>query len=106
MLILAHIFAMLVSYGTVIAFTPIFSQTRQLNFSGRLVPSSLGIAFILVTTLGWLIWPPNLSGEPTLLPVIVLLCFCLFGLMDDLLGNSDHKGFSGHIAATVNLQLT
>ena len=106
-MLMVQLFAvMAVSYWLVPALTPIFTSARQKNYTGRLVPTGLGLAFVFSASGAWLLWPPLTQGQPSALPVAILLGFALFGLVDDILGSGQHRGFRGHLQAALGGKVT
>jgi len=81
-----------VTYVLVPLVRPIFSIKLMQNHRGSLVPTALGLTFVFPTVLLIIIRGDNVSQ----LFSLVLLVFCLLGLVDDLLGDGNQKGFRGH----------
>jgi UDP-N-acetylmuramyl pentapeptide phosphotransferase/UDP-N-acetylglucosamine-1-phosphate transferase len=102
----ALLVVMAASFGLVPAATPIFARAQQKNYTGRYVPTGLGLPFVLLTACAWLIAPPSIHGVPSSSPVVILLGFSLLGLVDDLLGTREHRGYKGHFRALMGGKLT
>lgn len=85
-------FLIVVTYVLVPLLRPIFGTQLRQNHRGNLVPTALGLIFVFPTVLLL-----TISGEQvSQLFSVVLLVFCLLGLVDDLLGDGTQKGFKGH----------
>ena len=91
---------------------PVFERT---NFRGRSLPTAAGVVVVLVVvlldaavavlvTLGW---DPPLAAVPGLrLATMAALGFGLLGLFDDLGGEGQSGGFTGHLKALAAGRLT
>lgn len=99
MLIVTLLIPMAASFVLVPVLTPIFAPGGQKNYTGRPIPTGMGLAFALAAAGTWL-------ALSLALPVIVLLGFALLGLVDDLLGSRTHRGYRGHFRAWLGGQPT
>ncbi len=80
------------------------------NYAGRELPTSAGLiaapVLLLVYTVTVLSWKPaRLPRTPVALLVLVL-GFTMLGLLDDLLGGSEDRGFKGHFKALARGRIT
>ncbi|HEX2951248.1 MAG TPA: glycosyltransferase family 2 protein [Armatimonadota bacterium] len=91
--------------------------SRKRNFRQRFIPALGGIALIPVSLLAlhgerehvFRLFSPTsgwLQREFTVLVIISLFCWTVLGLLDDVKGNADSKGFRGHITALMHGKLT
>ncbi|MHB0975663.1 MAG: hypothetical protein ACYC1U_00540 [Candidatus Aquicultorales bacterium] len=77
-----------------------FRGRPLVSFSGLLIPISLGAAYVFLGVLS----PTAASAS---LPILALvLGAALFGLIDDLLGTDEQKGFKGHFKSLLEGRLT
>lgn len=78
------------------------------NYRGQMIPTGLGLVLLLavlgglggLSLLGWL------AKERFFLAAFWLTLVSLAGLVDDVAGNEDSRGFRGHFAALFRGQLT
>lgn len=100
------------------ALEPVFAQDtlQRTNVHGRPVPTAGGVVIVLVTVLvvavveaetalgpGW----TDETREALLgVTLVVVLGFGLLGMVDDLLGGADARGFRGHLGALAHGRLT
>lgn len=84
------------TFLTVPALLPLYERQKVKNYRGELVPTGLGLAFILPAVLVIMVGSTAASEE--LLGVVLLLFFALLGAIDDALGDHSQKGFRGHLA--------
>ncbi len=95
---------------------PVFSAdvfVRQ-NYRGRKLPTAVGLVIALAVVaveglralgskaLGDASWP----GSPRLAVLVLVITLALLGLLDDLAGDGDQRGFRGHVRALVTGRLT
>jgi len=97
---------MAASFGLVSALTPIFALHSKKNYTGRLAPTGLGLSFVLPTAGVWLAAPPTAAGVPGLILPFLLVWFALLGLVDDLAGDGQYRGYRGHLRALLRGQLS
>jgi hypothetical protein len=92
------------------------------NYSGREIPTAAGLVFFpayllvfFIAVVYYNIFPVSMIGgaSPSLVPLdfafrLVLLVsgFCMLGLLDDVLGDRDTRGFAGHFAELFRGHLT
>jgi len=97
---------------------PVLGQPAlaRTNVRGRPVPTAGGVVIPLALLPLWAVasidlvldrepWSPQLT-DGLLATVSVVLAFGLLGLVDDLLGGGDARGFAGHLAALRSGRLT
>lgn len=79
-----------------------------LNFRKQKIPIGMGLVFIIVQTfiISFVNLYEELKDNHILLYIISLLMIGLVGIIDDLVGEKDIKGFKGHINSLVKKQLT
>ncbi len=79
------------------------------NYQGEPVPTAVGLAFLVGSLVGiglLVLWSgPERSGNGYTL-IIALLGAGLLGLLDDLIGQTQIKGFRGHIKALLSGNVT
>jgi UDP-GlcNAc:undecaprenyl-phosphate GlcNAc-1-phosphate transferase len=84
---------------------PLFLRT---NFRGRSVPTAAGVVVavaVVVVEAARVALGSDLTGART--GVLVLAAgLCLLGLVDDLAGGEEHRGFRGHVGALAGGHLT
>lgn len=83
------------SYLLVPVLKPIFLGNRLANYEGKEIPTGLGFAFVIITTL--FLIPHGLSNGNYYFTT-ALLFFTLLGLVDDFLGNTLVRGIKGHFS--------
>lgn len=73
------------------------------NFRGELIPAGMGVSFLLGSYLGLLagLWMGFYQIQDVLISTSVLFGFGLLGLLDDLWGDSTHRGLWGHFRAAL-----
>lgn len=86
----------------------LFPALSQTNFSGETIPTGLGLALLLAVLaalgcLSYLGWP---GGRGLFLAAFWLTVVSLAGLVDDIAGSSESRGFRGHFRALFHGQLT
>lgn len=83
-------------------------KCTQKNYRNEIVPISIGIIFPLNQTLICFIFSlfSNIEREIVYSYIIFLLLIALIGLLDDLIGTDQYKGFKGHISALLSGKLT
>lgn len=78
------------------------------NYRNEKVPISMGITFVLNQSI--VLLPLSLilikTRDLTFLYIILMLLIALIGLLDDLIGNKNIKGFKGHFSALLKGTLT
>jgi UDP-GlcNAc:undecaprenyl-phosphate GlcNAc-1-phosphate transferase len=72
---------------------------RRANFRGELVPTGMGVSFLLGSSLGLVggLWLGVYGIQDALLLTTVLFGFGFLGLVDDLWGDHAHRGIGGHL---------
>ncbi len=79
------------------------------NYRGDLIPCSMGIIFTINTlfiSLFLLKFQPKSTYVELLMIVIGIITMGFIGLIDDFIGDSDVKGFKGHIKMLFSMKLT
>jgi UDP-GlcNAc:undecaprenyl-phosphate GlcNAc-1-phosphate transferase len=85
------------------------------NHRGRHIPTAAGLVVVLATLGSIALWSAydTIRDGPRLIlarsfatAALVVTGFGLFGLLDDLVGRDDRRGFSGHLAAIGRGELT
>lgn len=79
----------LVTYVLTGILSPLFATQPRRNFRGESIPTSLGLSFIISSSV-------FLVSKDELLFALILVFFGLLGLVDDFLGSNDAKGLRGH----------
>lgn len=81
------------------------------NYRGRTLPTAAGLVFapaFLITYLVVLIFDrhslPHVGARESML--VVVLGLCLLGLLDDMLGDREFRGFRGHLVAAAHGKFT
>ncbi|MFA6451393.1 MAG: hypothetical protein WCX65_18105 [bacterium] len=72
----------------------------RINFRGRYIPTSLGIAYALLTIvmlLGVSFWKAGIADRVAPMAIIVI-GFALLGLLDDTMQTREKGGFRGHLS--------
>ncbi|MFA5867846.1 MAG: hypothetical protein WC891_07810 [Actinomycetota bacterium] len=95
-----------------------FWPTKE-NYKGRLIPTSLGVVFIpgillfipLLINLSDLGWSgitnfENIDNRMWVAYYGLVVFVCLLGLLDDVIGGGQARGFKGHIAALFKGRVT
>ena len=72
---------------------------RRTNFRGELIPTGMGVSFLLGSCLGLLagLWMGLYQIRDVVLLIAVLFGFGFLGLIDDLWGDDAHRGLRGHL---------
>ena len=79
------------------------------NYKNEEIPSSMGLLFIIVQTITLSLMNLFISEGLRHYVLIYLITFILIGLvglLDDLVGDKNIKGFKGHIKSLLNGKLT
>lgn len=75
------------------------------NYRGAMIPAEAGAVFLLLLPVfigcGLVLGLPEFTLVPTLAYLLVLLGMGLVGLLDDLVGTNENKGFKGHFISLV-----
>lgn len=83
-------------------------RARVRNYRGRVLPALGGVtlapALLGLLILGWLVPALRADFPPALL--LFVLAWLLLGLIDDVAGNADRKGFRGHVLALLRGEIT
>ncbi len=85
------------------------SGSVALNYKQENIPVGMGLLFILIQ--GFLmfaasIYIPNIDKNIVLSYIITIVLIGLIGMIDDFIGETDIKGFKGHIKALFKGKLT
>lgn len=84
------------------------NNCTALNYKKQDIPIGMGLAFVLVQSiviLGFSLYKNSIDNF-VLFYVISILIIGLIGIIDDLIGEKEVKGFKGHIASLLKLKLT
>ncbi len=84
------------------------NKCTALNYRKQNIPLGLGLVFILVQSfviLGFSIYR-NSNDNFNSIYIISILLIGLIGIIDDLIGEKEVKGFKGHISSLLKLKLT
>lgn len=85
------------------------------NFQGASIPTATGIVIAMtligIESLRMIAGSLGLGDAPGLssfraAAIVVVVGFAMLGLLDDLVGTSNNKGFSGHVRGLLNGELT
>lgn len=84
------------------------NNCTALNFRKQEIPIGMGLVFILVQTFVIFIYTLyNTNNDTfTFAYIISILIVGLVGMLDDLVGEKEIKGFKGHISALMKFKLT
>lgn len=84
------------------------NNCTALNYRKQHIPIGMGLVFILVQSFVILIFNlyKNFSDTFVYLYIISILMIGLIGIIDDLIGEKEVKGFKGHISSLLKLKLT
>lgn len=84
------------------------NNCTALNYRKQLIPIGMGLVFILVQSFVILIFTlyKNYSDTFIFSYIISILIIGLIGIIDDLIGEKEVKGFKGHISSLFKLKLT
>lgn len=76
---------------------------RRRNYRGEEVIGSAGLAIVGASLPGWLLlsWKAELRWQESVLLGVTALWFSVLGLMDDIAGETQVKGWRGHFRALV-----
>ncbi|MBN2167752.1 MAG: hypothetical protein JW738_00790, partial [Actinobacteria bacterium] len=92
--------------------TPLLSREPFLrkNYAGRKIPSSMGVLFIPVFLITYLVSsglvPPCESAVPPAAFIFLISGMGFLGFMDDVLGSRAESGFKGHLKALFKGKIT
>ncbi|HOO56367.1 MAG TPA: hypothetical protein PLN69_06065 [bacterium] len=104
--------AILFNFGAFVAGAVVFSILHRtmlrigharINFAGRMIPTSLGLGFVLLSILmcsAHLVLSVRYPGMKSFVGQVVLLCcgFGMLGLLDDIVQTREAGGFRGHLS--------
>lgn len=105
----------LVSIVTTLIVTPfIFDMLLNngsiaLNYRGEKIPIGMGLLFVIVQSLlmfSATLYLINIEKNIILSYIICIILIGLIGMLDDLIGETDIKGFKGHIKSLFRGKLT
>ncbi len=78
------------------------------NYKNEKIPVFGGLIILVFSILGWILFLITDTGKPVIIERLIFLSLIigLTGLLDDIKGGTEIKGFSGHFIALINRNLT
>src|SRR5690554_3251699 len=101
MIIIGLIVTGLTSFAFIPLLVDLYGEQKRENYQKRMVPVGLGLGYVLVAAVAWLLHArfaqaTDAQASFSLLYACTVVIFALIGMVDDHLGNRDQRGFSGH----------
>ncbi|MET1000498.1 MAG: hypothetical protein ABWZ15_01695 [Acidimicrobiia bacterium] len=115
-IVIAFVVGVIVARGLVFALADVLASPvlQRENYRGRRLPTAAGLVLVFTVlavegaraALGALGVGDDTVPAARIRVLVAVVGFGLLGLLDDLLGNGDARGFRGHVGALVHARVT